>query len=162
MLTQCLAQEAIRTVIQGILIPLATDATLKREMIHIVVAKKTPDTPNFEDGILWEESHNPDLWKRDYKDFAHGKAKLTWRTGFPSGLVVTRYPQMLLPGDCIYPGSHICGNIIVGVSGVQPHYDEALARMVAALCFGHSHQALVNLPDDVRETGFLPLETDEE
>lgn len=118
---------------------------LDRVHMHVVVLK--PGVPFQEDTelpILFERWFgNPKDWPRwsgnSYKEFAHGQARLSWRTGLSSREVVLVKPHLLLPGDCIHWGSSVYGGVVTGVSNsVKPFYDEMFATMTSAAMVGEA------------------------
>jgi hypothetical protein len=104
--------------------------------LHLVVLDplRTPQNSSFEEAILYEYSvGNRNDWDADYAAFTYAKARLSWRTGLDSHIVQARYPQLLEPGDTLLWGSVCIDGIVVGASGANPWFDEALAGTVA-LC----------------------------
>lgn len=112
--------------------------------MHVVVLQ--PGVPYAEDAdlpILFEVSFgDKEDWEKwdgkSYKEFAYGKARLSWRTGLSSREVVLTRPHLLLPGDCRLWGSSIYGGVVTGISGVQPFFDEMFATMTSAAMVGEA------------------------
>lgn len=67
---------------------------------------------------------------------ARSKAQLHHRTGLPSALVQARRPHHLLVGDTIHGGSAEHEGLIAAASGIQGHFDEAIAGIIASLFWG--------------------------
>ncbi len=117
---------------------------LNRAHMHVVVLK--PGVPFQEDAdlpILFEKSFGDvEDWQKwdgkSFKEFAYGKARLSWRTGLSSREVVLTKPHLLLPGDCRLWGSSVYGGVVTGVSGVQPFFDEMFATMTSAAMIGEA------------------------
>lgn len=108
--------------------------------------------------ILFDYSvGDPAAWEWDYNLYVQGKALITLRTGLSSRDVLMTKPQLLMPGDPLYWGSAIIDGVIVGVSGVEPHFDEMFARMTAAaLCAEATHYAEA-LKAQKEAPDFIPL-----
>lgn len=101
--------------------------------------------------ILWEgyigegiRSRWPE--NRDYQRFARAKAALSWRTGFPSHVVIRDHPELLQKGDFKFGGSVVHNGIVVGTSGLDWQHDLAVSGMIAvnchALCIRAGEEAL--------------------
>jgi hypothetical protein len=87
----------------------------------------------FEDAILHEHSiGDRALWDADYQAFARAKARLCWASGFDSHAVQALYPYLLREGDTTLWGSANVDGIVVAVSGANPWYDEAFARILGS------------------------------
>ena len=73
-------------------------------------------------------------WAHAYDGIADSKIAITARTGLPSRVVQELYPELLENTDIMYWGSWIepSSNIIAGCSGVDPWFDEAIAKMLVA------------------------------
>ncbi len=117
---------------------------VNKSHMHVVVLQ--PGVPYVEGAelpILFEVSFgDSEDWERwngkSYKEFAYGKARLSWRTGLSSREVVLTKPHLLLPGDCRLWGSSVYGGIITAISGVQPFFDEMFATMTSAAVIGEA------------------------
>lgn len=117
---------------------------VNKSHLHVVVLQ--PGAPYVEGAelpILFETSFGDredwDEWGGlSYHDFAYGKARLSWRTGLSSREVVLTKPHLLRPGDCRLWGSSVYSGVIVGVSGVQPFFDEMIAVMTSAAMIGEA------------------------
>lgn len=127
-----LAAKAIQLVVNS-LVRTAMDAKLvKREHLHIVVGKADGST----DGKVLSELSmgDPQEWEFGYRGVAHSKFKITARTGLPTRLVQTCMAELAdEDGDTVYWGSAIDGGIIVACSGVEPFWDEAFSKAIAAV-----------------------------
>ena len=90
-------------------------------------------TCSFEDAILVEESFGKarTAWDADYADFARKKAKASWQTGEESGSDRTTEFWRTEAGTGPLAGGLTLDGIVVGVSGADPLYDEALAGAIA-------------------------------
>ncbi|WP_338926200.1 hypothetical protein IHE33_01040 [Mycetohabitans endofungorum] len=102
--------------------------------LHIVVMDPAlgPGDACFEDAILYEHSMpDPAQWDADYRAYARAKARLSWEHGIDSRLIQCSQPHRLRRGDTNLWGSVAQHGIVVGVSGAQPWFDEALAGCVA-------------------------------
>ena len=102
--------------------------------LHVVIMDpaRTPADSSFEEAILYEFSlPDPREWDADYGAFARAKARISWETGMDSHLVQTCQPHRLRAGHTTLWGSVARDGIVVGVSGANPWFDEALAGCVA-------------------------------
>jgi hypothetical protein len=111
----------------------------KRKCLQIVVADRTtfsPERPNYfnplfetlvrprgaisqDDSIIGELNAN-----------ARAKAKMSWRTGFSSRILIHEKPHLLLPGDSRFPGSAVLDNIVTGTSGADAWDDEMISNQL--------------------------------
>ena len=100
----------------------------------------TSSESTFEEAILYEHSiGDPARWDADYKLFAQAKAKISWVTGSDSHTVQEHKPYLLKRGDTILWGSAVIDGIVVGVSGANPWYDEAIASTIASWLKAAAH-----------------------
>ncbi|WP_459618564.1 hypothetical protein [Bordetella sp. 2513F-2] len=102
--------------------------------LHVVVMDPLarPGGCRFEEAVLYEASvGDRAAWDADYAAYARDKAELSWRTGLDGHAVCSTHAHLLQPGDAGLWGSVCRDGLVVGVSGVQPWYDEAFAGMVA-------------------------------
>jgi hypothetical protein len=90
-------------------------------------------TYSFEDAILVEQSFGKarSAWDADYADFARRKAKASWLTGEESGSDRAAEFWRKESGTGPLGGGVALEGIVVGVSGADPVYDEALAGAIA-------------------------------
>lgn len=101
---------------------------------YIVIMKPgcTADSTQFSDAILYEYAMGDrSKWDADYGEFARAKARLAWRTGMDADIVQQRKPHLLAHGDTVLGGAVVLDDIVVGVSGADPWYDEAFAGSIA-------------------------------
>ena len=114
----------------------AMDSQLAGEsgFLYIVIMKPghTPASSSFEEAILYEYAlGDRDKWDADYGAFARAKAKVSWQTRMDGHAVQELKPHLLRQGDTTLWGSVVVDDIVVGVSGAHPWYDEAFAGAVA-------------------------------
>lgn len=140
LLTQVEAAKAVEMVLPAVQ-TLMGQGVLKRHHLHIVVLDPafTPaDLPVGvwrEKAILYEHSlGDPKEWQKPYDMFARSKAFLSWRYGLPTQVIQTRCPHLLEAGETAYYGSAVSDGLVVGVSGVQPYYDQMIASWVLEAC----------------------------
>jgi hypothetical protein len=124
--------------VQPLLEQVLADSALNGSgVLHVVVMNPalTPADASFEDAILYEASFGRarSTWDADYAGFARAKARLSWRTGMSSRALQLEQPQRLQSGDTTLWGSVAVDGIVVGISGAEAEYDEALAGAVALL-----------------------------
>lgn len=134
-------ESAARKAVQMAL-PLIEQAMQEKEVgesgfLHIVVMDPTsrPGVDDFAAAILYEYSiGDRSSWDADYALFARDKARIAWRTGRDGHWVRAVSPHLLTSSDSGIWGGICLDGIVVGVSGCNPWYDEALAGCVA-YCF---------------------------
>jgi len=160
-LTAKQAEEAFDAFVKPGIYHAMSNKHVNRSHMHVVVLK--PGVPFEEDAalpILFEKSFGDvkdwEKWDgKSYKEFAYGKAALSWRTGLSSREVVLTKPHLLLPGDCRLWGSSVYGGIITGVSGVQPFFDEMFATMTSAAILGEASYYADEMAKDPDSPDFL-------
>ena len=107
--------------------------------LHIVVMDPvlTPANASFEQAIIFEHSIGDRArWDADYQAFARAKARLSWRLRLDGHVVHALQPYLLQPDDVSAWGSVALNDIVVGVSGAFPSFDELYATVVAACVRG--------------------------
>jgi hypothetical protein len=105
-----------------------------RKLIHVVILG--PDGE-----VAHEESVGPDVREGDEflkacQEIARSKARLHFREGRKSREIQERCPHLLRVGDTVHGGSADYEGLIVAASGVQGHFDETIAALVASICWG--------------------------
>jgi len=134
---------------------------VNKSHMHVVVLQ--PGVPYVEGAdlpILFEvsfgDSSDWEKWDgKSYKEFAYGKAHLSWRTGMSSREVVLTKPHLLLPGDCRLWGSSVYGGVVTGISGVQPFFDEMFATMTSSAMVGDASYYADKMAQDSDSPDFL-------
>lgn len=131
-----LTDEMIDTALNAVstaVVELMSGGVLERKDLHIVVA--TRDRAYVDGYRILEERSFGDIlkWENPYARIARGKTALTARTGLSSRVVQKLDTELLRRGDVKFWGNAIKGDLIVSCSGVQPHYDEAISKMVMDL-----------------------------
>jgi hypothetical protein len=104
--------------------------------LHVVVLdpRARAGSGAFEEAILAEASFGDVArWDWDYQGAARAKAKLAWEHGRDAEAVVRLAPHRLARGDVLLGGAVCLDGIVVGASGAQPWFDEALALSVAGV-----------------------------
>lgn len=140
-LTLEVAQQAVNAVLPSIQSLVRTNV-LKRESLHIVIGEPAftdRRDPSFErwqsGGILLQHSiGDPSQWQRPYDEFARRKCYQSWRWEMTMRQMLSEYRYLLQPGDAVYEGSAISRNLVVGVSGVQQHFDHMIAHWILEAC----------------------------
>ena len=102
--------------------------------LYIVIMKPgaTPASSSFEEAILYEHAvGDREKWDADYSAFARAKARVSWKTGLDGHVVQELKPHLLEKGDTVLWGGVVLDDIVVGVSGADPWYDEVFAGTVA-------------------------------
>lgn len=144
-LTKEVATKAVGMVMPAIL-ALMDCSVLKRRDLHIVIADPTfqptpsSDCPTLREawdkgGILHEHSMGEKpSWAHPYHRIARSKTYLSWRYGLPSQIIQARMPHLLEDGDTKHFGSAVADGLVVGVSGVQPYFDQMIAGWILEAC----------------------------
>lgn len=131
LLTNDLAMRAIKLT-EPFIEQLMAEGVAKRPHLHIVVARRHVSMKSYE--VLAEQSiGNPAEWAHPYSEIAHGKTRISARTGLSSRKVQTMHPSLLEPSDVMFWGNAIMDDVIVSCSGVQPWIDEAISNAIAGL-----------------------------
>jgi len=102
--------------------------------LYIVIMKPgtSAASSSFEEAILYEHAvGDREKWDADYAAFARAKAQVSWKTGLDGHVVQELKPHLLERGDTVLWGGIVLDDIVVGVSGADPWYDEAFAGTIA-------------------------------
>lgn len=105
-----------------------------RQELHIVIMNPAlkPWEATFEEAILVEQSlGKPSEWKIPFDELARKKAKQAWRNGCANLDIQSKHPSALQEDDILFYGSFVYGNIVVGCSGVEQHYDMLMSSWIA-------------------------------
>lgn len=132
-----LAAQAINMALPLIEAAMADPRINDNRFLHIVVmAPRMPPRgrdADFENAILHEHSVGDRArWDADYAAFARAKARIGWNAGGEQRAGQSLQPWLLQAGESKVPGGAALDAIVVGVSGMRPCYDEAVASIVAA------------------------------
>jgi hypothetical protein len=104
-------------------------------VLYVVIMDpaRPPGSCGFADAILLEHAlgKERDAWDADYAEFARAKARLSWRTQRDSHVLQATAPHLVQADETPLWGSVAIDGIVVGVSGADPVFDEALAGTVA-------------------------------
>lgn len=141
LLDESTAKKAVEMVLPAIMRAIAA-LTFKRRHLHIVIcdpaflpSDATPEWQWRNNGIVYQHSlQDDDEWEHPYDTIALSKTYLSWRYGMPTQILQSRCPHLLTSGDTIYFGSAVCDGLVVGVSGVQPWFDQMVAAWVLEAC----------------------------
>lgn len=134
-LTARIAEQAIELA-TPLIQELFVTGVAKRPTLCVVVAVRDDTTRADGFALLARQSFNPLNWTNPYDKIALGKTRISARTGMPSRVVQTMYPELLMNDDVKYWGNAVSGDIIVSCSGVQPWIDEAISNIVLSLIRG--------------------------
>lgn len=102
--------------------------------LHVVVMNPLmlPGEAAFEDAILYEHSLGErDRWDADYAAYARGKARMSWRSRRNGQVICDLAPHRMAAGEQPLWGGVIVDEVVVGVSGCFPWFDEAFAGAIA-------------------------------
>ena len=129
--------ELLRPIVEGMM-----DAGIvHRQAFYILFAVRAPTDPWYKQIYATTYGKQPESeWDYPFDQIAHGKGRITGRTGLPSRIVQLTKPHLLLPDDVRFWGSWIEDNIIVASSGVKPWYDEAICKMACGLVLARIEQ----------------------
>ncbi|SNS99194.1 hypothetical protein SAMN06265795_11154 [Noviherbaspirillum humi] len=133
-LTPATAAKAVELALPMINAAMDSQVAGESGFLYIVIMKPgfTPANSSFEDAILYEHAvGDREKWDADYGAFARAKARVAWKTGLDGHVVQELKPHLLQEGDTTLWGSIVLDDIVVGVSGAHPWYDEAFAGSVA-------------------------------
>lgn len=136
LVTPELVQEAIALARPSIDALLQSEG-IRRPFVHVVVLDPRANGTGYisTTQIVHEqdigETENPEK----YKEFAHGKARISLDTGKSSHEVVAMFPHLLEWSDVKYGGSVVLNGIIVAASGVQWQYDLLIATWIGAAIY---------------------------
>lgn len=136
LLTPAMAAQAIDLAIPSIEKAFELRLTSRNDLFARLGLRNCPDERSgMPDTVLAERSFGDrDAWAFPYDEIAVEKYYLSVRTGLDSRLVQLAHPLLLRRHDVIYWGSVVVGDLVVACSGVQPWFDEAFARTIAAFC----------------------------
>lgn len=131
------ADTAVRAV--RLALPMIISAVNSREagdsgFLHVVVMNPLmpPGEAAFEDAILYEHSlGDPKRWDADYAAYARGKARMSWRSRRSGHAICDVAPHRMAAGEQPLWGGVIVDEVVVGVSGCFPWFDEAFAGAIA-------------------------------
>jgi hypothetical protein len=129
------AERAVRMNLPMITAAMKDSEVCGSGFLYIVVMDPAlrPHNAAFKDAVLYEHAvGDRDKWDADYGEFARAKARVAWRTGMDGHKVQELYPHLLTARDTVLWGSVVLDDIVVGVSGAHPWYDEAFATAIAA------------------------------
>lgn len=132
-----LATQAVMMALPLIEAAMADPKINDNRYLHIVVMAPWLSTSrrdaDFEKAILHEHSvGDRTRWDADYAAFARAKARAAWNAEAGSRIGQFLQPCLLQADYNSIPGSAALDRIVVGVSGMRPCYDEAIASTVAA------------------------------
>lgn len=105
-----------------------------RKELHVVIMNPSvkPWETTFENAILVEKSFGtPSMWEIPFDVLAKKKAYQAWRNSCANIDIQTKHPSSLQDDDILFYGSFVYGNIVVGCSGVEQHYDMLMSSWIA-------------------------------
>lgn len=104
--------------------------------LHLVIMDpgRLPIHCRFEEAILHEHSYgDTSAWDADYALYAREKARVCWEHQRNGHEIRSCSPQLLRGHETGVWGGVWFDGIVVGVSGADPWFDEAVATAVAAM-----------------------------
>ncbi|MFH0905677.1 MAG: hypothetical protein V1826_03100 [bacterium] len=139
LLTQERAELAVELAM-SIFFQLQNRTIIKDEDLHITILDPAykGDFDEFGRGIILFERSIGDQskWTYNYKEIARRKAKMTYEHKLPGQVIVEQMPYLLERDDTKYWGSAYLNGIVVAVSGLDQHFDQMMAEIIASLCKG--------------------------
>lgn len=161
-LTKELAAQAVQMVRPSVE-ALMMSGRFKRPTLHIVIGDPSfkPHDANRErcwrnNGILHQETiGNTSDWERPYDSIALSKTYLSWQHGMPTQILQARCPHLLEYGDTTFFGSAVRDGLVVGVSGVQPYFDQMVAEWVLEACRALCIEAMTTGQVETDKDGFI-------
>jgi len=165
-LTEEVAQNAFETVrtmmITGLNGGIKPFSNLKRTDLHIIIlvpamigTENEEGYPNYglKPHILIEQSlGDKKKWDHPYDEIARCKALQIWHDRNDGSYT---QPHLLFPNDTPYFGGVKMDGIVVGCSGVQPWFDQMIARVIACLCIGQARHDWEESRDNRESFDFL-------
>ncbi|HWK70223.1 MAG TPA: hypothetical protein VNS29_05210 [Burkholderiaceae bacterium] len=144
------AREAVALVLPMIEQGLAQRTIGDSGFLYIVVMDPAldPGTSDFDHAVLYEHAvGDRSAWDADYARFARDKTRVAWRTGRDGHFVRQLAPHLLTASDTGLWGSACVDGIVVGVSGGQPWFDEAIAACIAHCLKAMAKQRAASVPE---------------
>lgn len=120
--------------------------------LHVVVMDPgmRPTQCRFEDAILHEHSYGDrSAWDADYALYAREKARVCWEHQRSGHEVRACSPQLLRASETGVWGGIWFDGIVVGVSGADPWFDEAIGMAVAATLRAVAKQRALARPESL-------------
>lgn len=104
----------------------------------------------FEDAILLEHSYGDrGAWDADYALYAREKARVCWLHARSGHEIRACSPHLLRGTDTGVWGGIWLDGIVVGVSGADPWFDEAIGFSIAAALRAHAKQRALARPESL-------------
>lgn len=128
------AEKAVQLSLPMITAAMESQVAGESGFLYIVIMRPGASAVScaFEEAILYEHAvGDREKWDADYAAFARAKAKVSWKSGLDGHLVQELKPHLLSEGDTLLWGGIVFDDIVVGVSGADPWYDEAFAGTIA-------------------------------
>ena len=135
---------AIRTCMEG--------KIFKRKCLSICVLEPKKGK------VLHTENIKDEEWDHDFEKIASSKAKVSYKGKTDTALISLRKPWSFEVGDTIYPGGVYYKGLVIGVSGVEPYFDEMIANWIIFAIKGLCSKEMgknIGLMNDFKED-FLP------
>lgn len=158
-LTKQLADRAIEMVLPSILAMAEAGVTNKAHLKIFVLDGTQPwgsDQGSWDAAFVTEYTlGNTDDWLWPYDEYAKSKSHLSWRTKLDGHMAQMLAPFVYSEGDTRHAGSVYRNGLVVGVSGVQGHFDYTIADMIAAVIRGMSMDVMKGMTSDSPD--FFPV-----
>ncbi len=114
--------------------------------IYVPYGKDGQESKEFLIGDLPEEQ-----WSAPYREIAMAKATLSAEYSRDTRDIISRFPHVIMGADIKYPGGICFEGIVVGVSGVESHFDEMIGVWFAAAIRAVARH-LLNKQEEGRDT----------
>jgi len=109
-----------------------------------------PHECSFEEAILHEHAiGDRDAWDADYAQYAREKARTCWQHGRNGHELRTTSPHLLRTSETGVWGGVQLDGIVVGVSGADPWFDEAIGLSIAATLRAIAKERALQLPESL-------------
>ena len=141
----------VKTVVEGVIIPIFSGITNKvRDCGHIVIIGPImtsndgpyPSKYSTEPVVIYQRNIGTERenWELPFDEIAQCKPLQIWQERNTPGHM-TSQAHMLFDGDTPFWGAHREGMLVVGFSGIQPHYDQMLCKITAAAIVARAEEA---------------------
>lgn len=81
---------------------------------------------------LCESSEGKGNWEHKYDEIAQCKALQLWQGRNTGGAMLQTPATLMFPGDTVYWGGDIMEGVVGACSGIEPHFDQLIARVSLA------------------------------
>lgn len=97
--------------------------------------------------LYGEDASDRDQWDHPFDEISLGKARLSDEHKMSSREIQLLHPALLKSGDIKYWGSVHQDGYTVACSGIQPYFDEAVAKSIMAVMMASLEHAAKNVSE---------------